>query len=164
MADTESAEMCMFRVPGRYRALIIQIIERLPEGWDDLAVWSMRVGEDPPPGVYARVQPDEVTAADEVTSFTIEIFPSMMGLLSDEACRWVIAHEFAHIASGVRHASLVIRGKRYIRVTGETYREAPTTDGYENSAESIALAWGFGPEHKAWLTDNEKLAESPEIT
>ncbi len=60
-----------------------------------------------------------------VIPYVITIYPSLLDRLSDSACRWVFAHECAHIASKLRSGSIVIGGKPYTRLCGDEYVEAP---------------------------------------
>lgn len=107
------------------------------------------------PRGYASVIPDEESAGETVTSYTLTIFPAWLDRLSDLACHWVFAHELGHIALGLRFGSIVIKGKPYTR-HGDFYEEAPPQNIHEDAADRIALEWGFDSALQAFLEEDSR--------
>jgi hypothetical protein len=140
-------------VPERYKRIAIEVASRLPEGWDEHAEWSVEVGSNEHPKGYASVMRDEEGAGDTCTTYWIQIYPSLMDDLSDSACRWVFAHEFAHIASKLSMGSIVIKGEPYTRTHGNEYVKASPENVHEDAADKIALNWGFDCELMSFLAD-----------
>ena len=103
---------------------------------------------------------DEADDEDEETgvAYTIRIFPALMDRLSDDACRYVFAHEFAHVASKLRFGSITVAGKRCTRVAGDLYQEAPSKIEHEDKADQIALE-GFDRELQAFLREDSGFEE-----
>ena len=128
----------------------------MPQGWDDHAQWTVELGTQANPPGYANVLAEEESAGDLVTNYVVSIFPSMLDRLSDVACRWIFAHELAHVASKLRQGSILVNGKPYTKLAGETYVEAPklSKTAHEDAADSIALEWGFDRERQAFLTED----------
>ena len=144
-------------VPPRYMRLIREVAERLPEGWDDHAEWTITANTAANSRGYANVLPFEEGAGEYVTDYVVMIYPAMLGRLSDPAARWVFAHEFGHIASKLRQGSITLFGKAYTRGRGNEYIEAPSKNIQEDAADRIALEWGFGVELQAFLQEEELL-------
>ena len=140
-------------VPPRYRRLLREVAERLPKGWDDHAEWEVESNPDQHPQGYACVLQYEEGARETVMNYTVTIFPGLLDRLSDSACRWVFAHEFAHIASKVRTGSIAIGGRPYTRVSGAEYVEAPSKKVHEDAADRIAMDWGFDRELLTFLDE-----------
>ena len=82
---------------------------------------------------------------------------TLLNRLSDPACRYAIAHELGHVASGLPQGSILIEGKPHTKVKGTTdeYEEAPATEDQEDVAEKIAMEWGFTGELTTWLKEDE---------
>ena len=90
----------------------------------------------------------------EISCYEIVVFPSLMDQLSDTACLWVIAHELGHAASGLPCGVFTIMGKPYTRIgDSDEYEEVPPLEVHEATANRIALEWGFGLEHRTFLTE-----------
>ncbi len=125
-------------VPERYRRLVLDVLQRLPDGWARGEDWSVTVSGEQAPRGFAH------TAAAAVV-----LYPAMLDTLSDAACRWAIAHEFGHVAPVLpRHA--VIAGGHYLYVGGRWQASAATPERleqlYEDHADQLAAEWGFGSE------------------
>jgi hypothetical protein len=142
-------------VPERYKRIAMEVALSLPEGWDDRAEWDVEVGSDEHPRCYASTLAEEEAAGETCTPYVIKIYPLMMDRLSESACRWVFAHEFAHIASKIRMGSIVVDGKPYTRTHGNEYKEAPSRNVHEDAADKIALDWGFDRELMSFLAEDK---------
>ena len=68
------------------------------------------------------------------------LYPPHLDRLSDAACRAVMAHEFAHVASGLPSGIIKIRGKRYSES--------------KDATDMIVLEWGFSEECQALLRED----------
>jgi hypothetical protein len=108
-----------------------------------------------PPG-YANTFRHDEEGGEYVTPYVVTAFPVLMNRLSDAACRWVIAHELGHIASRLPFGSIVIHGKLYTPVKGTAgeYELAPRKEIQEDTADSIALEWGFDSELQAFFAED----------
>ena len=97
---------------------------------------------------------EEEVGPDDTQTWEITLYPGLLNPLSDSACRWVIAHEFGHVASGLSTGSVVIGGHPFTRVKGavDCYEEAPQQE-HEDAANTIALNWGFKTEEEAFLDE-----------
>lgn len=93
-----------------------------------------------------------------VTTYTVQIFPSLLDRLSESASRWVFAQEFAHIASKLPFCSIVMKGRPYAKQARDFYVEAPGKNAHEDAADKITLEWGFDRELQAFLTEDGKSA------
>jgi hypothetical protein len=144
-------------LPDRYKRLCREVVFRLPSEWDSEVEWSVDTDREPSPGGYANVLREE-EAADLITPCEITLYPALMDRLSDAACRWVIAHEFAHAASGIPCGSITIDGKPHTRVKGtvDLYEQVPAKKVHEDAADRIAMDWGFTSELPAFLIDDAR--------
>ena len=142
-------------LPDSYKRLCREVVFRLPWGWDTDAEWAVTVDWDQNTRGYISVLREEKPAGGLATNYMIAVYPTLMDRLSDCACRWVFAHEFAYIRSGFRCGSIVIRGKPYTRVSGSTnrYEEGPPKNVQEDAADRIAMDWGFTSELTAFLAE-----------
>jgi hypothetical protein len=133
--------------------LTVEVLFRLPEGWDDERTWSVTTGRKQSPKGYAYVLREEEGEGETEQLWSMTLLPSLLDKLSDSAVHWVIAHEFGHIASGLPTGSLGIEGTAHTRVKGtvDRYEPAPEKAIHEDAADSIALSWGFSEELHAFL-------------
>jgi len=138
-------------LPEPYGRLCQEVVFRLPWDWDENETWDVTVDWVASSQCYASVLREE--DADGAPC-TITVYPALMDRLSDPACRWVFAHEFAHIASGLRVGSIVVHGKPYTQVRAGEYEAAPAKTVHEDAADRIAMEWGFTSEHTAWLAED----------
>jgi len=144
-------------LPDRYRRLVEEVLLRLPEGWDERVEWSAEgSGEEHPPcyGSALRLEEDETDGGMQLWEVTL--YPALLDRLSDPACCWVIAHEFAHVASGLPVGSVLVGGKPLTRIKGtvDQYQEAATKTDSEVAADRIALEWGFDAERQVFPTED----------
>jgi len=91
-------------------------------------------------------------------------------LLSGPAARWVIAHELAHVVSGLRTGNLVIGGVPMTEMRPNYFEAASPKDKYEDAADMLTTSWGFTegstaiPQRNGQLTRDQGLfamASSP---
>ncbi len=143
--------------PERYRRLVADVLWRLPEDWDAARTWGVEFSDDPGPRGYASARREEEGEGEIEQLWFVTLYPALLDRLSDAACRWVIAHELGHVASGLPHGSVLIEGKPYTKVKGTTdeYEEAPATEDQEDVASKIAMEWGFTGELTVWLKEDE---------
>ena len=91
-------------LPVRYRRLAERVWLRLPEDWDSHAHWEIVVGDIPSDvDTYlagAQRLPHEGSPYD-LQRWTIRLVPSVLDRLTDDEVMRVLAHEFAHVASGL---------------------------------------------------------------
>lgn len=147
----------------RYQRLVREVYERIPHAdriFEYRTIALQESNEKAPKG-YARVTREEESETlpsevdfppDQIWAMTL--FPIRLDRLSDTAARWVIAHEFAHIASGLRTGSVVKKGIAYTQQSPGIYHQAPPTSMHEDSASLLALEWGFDSELQAWLLED----------
>jgi hypothetical protein len=141
-------------IPQRYKRLGSEVALAIPEGWDDHAEWTVDVGSMENPRGYASVLPFEEDPGDLARLYMVQIFPSLMDRLSDSACRWVIAHALAHIASKLRFGSIVIQGVPHTELHKDEYVPVPPKSVQEDAANNISLGWGFDREMQAFLIED----------
>lgn len=101
-----------------------EVLWRLPDGWDQHAHWYVEVGEEGSPLGPGSARRREEEEDDEGYQYwDVNLYPALLDRLSDPACRWVIAHELAHVASGIPTGSVVLGGRLYTRIkgTGDQY-------------------------------------------
>jgi hypothetical protein len=143
---------------SRYYQLTQAVLKRLPENWDLYRTYSFELSESLPfkPGVGASAQrlEESETAPDMIRSeqcWVITIYEQTLSTLSDDAVKWVIAHELGHVASGLPCGSLTIGRTHFTRIGGDTYRPitADEKEMHEFVADAIARAWGFWDEEEA---------------
>ncbi len=145
----------------RYRRLVTEVLWRLPEGWDEARDWFVESSPKSNPRGYASAGHEEEFDGEIYQQWVITLYPALLELLSDVACRWVIAHEFGHVASGLSMGSISIDGTRFspVKGTANEYEEATSTDDHEDVAEGIAMEWGFSSELTTFLKEeDEKLS------
>ena len=84
--------------------------------------------------------------------WTITLYEQSLSGLSDDAVKWVIAHELGHVAAGVPCASWGVGEIRLTKITADISRliMADETEMHEFIADTIARAWGFWDEEEAW--------------
>lgn len=148
-------------VPNRYRRLVGEILWRLPEAWDVHADWSLDISLKQRSRRYGstlRIEEGKGDAEKTVQHWVVTLNPVLLYRLSDTACRWVIAHEFGHVASGFPTRSIIIGGKPGARVKGtaEENEEAPPQKAHEDAADQHALQWGFSEELQAFLDEESR--------
>lgn len=132
-------------VPDRYRRLLFEVALRLPDGWDYYATWTVEAEwEENPLGIYAHVVLE--AEGESENQYIIKIHPSVMDRLSDAACRGIFAHELGHIATKLLHELTTGRGKVYVKTEEGEYVPMPAEQIREDSADTIALRWGFDRE------------------
>ncbi len=145
-------------VPDRYRYLVTDVLWRLPEGWDAARTWVVEVSDHPKPGAYASADRLEEFDGEIEQLWTVTLYPALLDQLSDPACRYVIAHEFGHVASGLPVGSIMIKGKWFTKIKGTTdqYEKVPTSEDHEDVAEKIAMEWGFSGELTTLFKDENE--------
>jgi hypothetical protein len=119
---------------GRYRSLAIEVFLRLPDGWDSHAHWTMCAGEithivDVYLGGARRLKAEP----GDPQLWEIRLVQQTLDRYSDAAVRWVIAHEFAHVATGLP--------------TDPRERDDALC---EDRADHLAALWGFQKEQDAF--------------
>jgi hypothetical protein len=147
-------------LPERYRRLCCEVLVKLPSGWDQAADWIVIV-DLPEAGEsddYGSIRDEEETSDDGIRLYTvIKIYLDQMDRLSDAAWGWVIACKFAHVASRLLHGTITVRGKLYSQVPGavDEYEETPATANvvHMDTADRIAMGWGFSAELAAFLAE-----------
>lgn len=147
----------------RYQRLVREVYERIPNAdrvFDYRTIAIEESGERSPKGYACVLREEECETLPSEVDFPpnqiwmMTLFPSLLDRLSDAAARWALAHEFAHIASGLRGGSFRIDGVRYTQQSPDVYVPAPSDDIQEDSAEQLALEWGFDSELQAWLLED----------
>jgi len=146
-------------LPERYQRLVTEVVFRLPAEWDANVEWSAGLDLKQNPSCYGsalRQEETEEDYADAIQVWEISLYPNLLDRLSDAACRWMIAHEFGHVASGLPTGSITIAGIPLTRVRGavDCYVEVPIKDDHEDAANGIALKWGFKTEREAFITED----------
>jgi hypothetical protein len=128
-------------VPPRYCRLVAEVFLRLPEGWDSHAHW-MLVAANIESGVDVLLAGARLLEAEsgDLQLWEVQLDPTRLERFSDAAVRWVIAHELAHVASG-----LPTDKHRRDDVLGE------------DRADHFATLWGFQEERDAFETENAAL-------
>ena len=144
-------------VPERYRRLVADVLWRLPEAWDAAREWSVEISSETTPRGYASARHEEGTEEETEQSWIVTLYPALLDQLSDAACRYVIAHEVGHVASGLTQGSIKIKGKWYSKIKGtrDQYEEASTSEDHEDVAEKIAIEWGFSSDLTTFLKEDQ---------
>ena len=119
-------------LPPRYRRLAAEVFLRLPDGWDSHAHWTMSACEIASEGDVYLAGAHRVKG-DWLQLWEIKLVPRALDRYSDAAVRWVIAHECAHVATGLS--------------TDPRERDA---DLYEDRADHLASFYGFEEDHEAY--------------
>ena len=121
-------------LPPRYRHLAADVVLRLPEGWDSHAHWTMCAGDiSATHDVHqAGVRLLEQERGD-LQLWEVRLVPAALDGYSDAAIQWVIAHELAHVSSGLP--------------TDKHQRDDVLC---EDRADHLATLWGFQPERAAY--------------
>ena len=136
-------------VPERYRHLVEEVLRRLPPGWAGDETLSVVSSDDPAPLGFACVVYERAARAwGEV----VTLYPALLDRLSEAACRWVIAHEFGHVAARLPQLGrLAGRACLYVGGRWRISRADPKRlkDLYEEAANHLAVTWGF---EKDWDT------------
>jgi hypothetical protein len=158
--------ICAGGLSGRYRALFREVLDRLPNGWDDLRTFVFGIEQGTPGyGCALRFEEGEDLARDDIEGhgepdWAVTLFPALLHRISDPAVRWVIAHELGHVASGCA-CGIVIDGRPVTLIPGTTdqYREISPVekDHNERLANAIARAWGFWEEERAFRAEEVRL-------
>src|SRR5262249_41508139 len=110
-------EQCAGALSGRYRALLREIFDRLPSGWDEPRTFSVAIGGGAP-GFGCALRFDEGEDTDDPMGeqlWLVTLYPALLDKLSDAAVRWVIGHELAHVASGCV-CGIVVDGRAVTRI------------------------------------------------
>lgn len=162
-------EMLTSHLSERMKRLCRDVLERLPPDWDDHRTFDIGESDDRPSPRPGTVGYGSAGRDEEGESLQSELPPDVkpeqcwrvtlyvkhLALLSDQAVRWVIAHELGHVASGLRTGSLVIGDIPVTRVTADCYEPAPARNHHEDAADTIALGWGFTEELQRFLAETE---------
>ena len=110
-------------LPDRYARLAEDVVLSLPEEWDNHATWEIGIadaewlasfGRVDAADTYAgarRVETDDNEEGSDSQLWEVKLCPERIDGLSDAACRYLIAHELGHVASGLYPWSL----KRFTR-------------------------------------------------
>jgi len=144
----------------RLKRLCREVLRRLPAGWDEYRTICFGESEDrptPSPDTigYASAHRDEEEESHEwelppgvppEQCWTITLYREHLALLSDEACRYVIAHELGHAASGLRTGGIVVAGRPYTQTAPGQYEPPPGKSQHEDAADRLALQWEFSEE------------------
>lgn len=91
------------------------------------------------------VEPDQ--------GWIVTLYRRNLDTLSDAAVGWVIAHELAHVASGLQTGSIVVGGVPLTQTGRGQYNPAPSQETHEDAADGIAFQWGFSNELQSYLTE-----------
>src|SRR5688572_6258927 len=91
---------------SRYYQLAEAVLNRLPETYNfELSDWLPSV----PGGYGSALREEELETETEMIHseqrWTITLYEQSLSGLSDDAVKWVIAHELGHVAAGVPCAS-----------------------------------------------------------
>lgn len=134
-------------VPERYVHLIKDVLRRLPLGWDRGVLWRVTASNDQPSKGFAYV------SSTDRAVMVVTLYPGKMNQLSDDACRFVIAHEFGHVAPTLPlHA--VINGRHYLFVDGKWKISSASAERleelYEDVADLLVEDWGLTQEAAAF--------------
>jgi Peptidase family M48 len=159
-------QMVAGALSGRYKAVVREVLQRLPDGWDEPRTFAIGI-EQGSPGYACALRFEEVETMDPddleghgEQDWQVTLYPALLDKLSDQAVRWVIAHELGHVASGCV-CGIVINGRAHTRIPGTTdqYREISTAEKERNErlANAIARAWGFWTEEQAFRAEEERL-------
>jgi hypothetical protein len=154
---------------SRYRPLLRQVLDRLPEGWDEFRTFGVEPQAGAPVQGYASAyRIEEIESADGQDEarteqmWVVTVYPEWLDRFSDEAVRWVIVHELGHVASGCR-CGVVIGGRRMTRAWGteDTYRDLTPAEAEANerTADAIGRAWGFWSEEEQFKREVANLTE-----
>ena len=153
----------------RMRRLCRDVLLRLPEGWDEYRSFHIEESQDVPtqPGgkigyanalryEEAESLPSEMPDGVDIEQcWTVKLFVKHLALLSDVAVCWGIAHELAHIASGLNTGSMTIGNVPMTQVSPGHYEPAPPTDLLEEAANLTAESWGFSEERQRFLSETK---------
>jgi hypothetical protein len=154
----------------RLRLLCQEVLDRLPEGWNEhreIDIEQLDEIPAPPPsgGIgYAsclreeegETLPDELPEGIEPEQiYLVTLYRKNLDRLSDKAVQWAIAHELAHAASGLPTGSIVIDGIPYTQVAPDQYVSAPGKDEHEDTADGLAMQWGFTENLQCFLSETE---------
>jgi hypothetical protein len=149
-------------VSDRYRLLVMEVLGRLPEGWVGGRVVSVSTADDPTPRGFAYTT--KMTGA-LFPACQVTLFPARMGALSDAACLWVIAHEFAHVTSPVPPQAMIggrlcpYRGHGRWRLSPLRPEELQGKE--EDLADAQACHWGFREEADVFGQEQAEILSSP---
>lgn len=151
----------------RYQRLVREVYQRIPNAdriFKYRTIDIVESGGDPLcEGACADTRrleagetlPSETDGPPEQT-WLMTLYRKMLDPYSDAAVRWVIAHEFGHIASGLRTGSVVVGGEAYRQQSPDVYVPAPSKMIHEDAATEYALMeWGFDVELQACLRESE---------
>jgi hypothetical protein len=167
MDDTTFNAVAASIPPGsRYRLLLRKVLERLPVGWDRLRQFCVLTADGTPASGYAcsyRFEETELDwgeRADRISQiWEVTLFPGWLNRLSDDAVKWVIAHECGHIASGCA-CGVFVDGRLQTRVYGtDEWRDLSEEEAHfnEKMANAIARAWAFWDEEDAFIREEPTL-------
>jgi hypothetical protein len=161
---------------ARIAALVHSVLERLPDSWDLYRTFDFELSDLKPDVGYASCLREEEAESGPLPGmpeghheqcWTVTLYRPWLAVFSDEASRWIIAHELGHVASGIACGSLVFGGRPYTRMSGTTdqYREVTPEEkqGGEKIADAIARAWGFWLEEEAFASEAQGLKESGSV-
>ena len=120
--------------PGsRYRAILRQVLERLPAGWDESRPFGMLL--QPAGPAYASVNGFLIDDQDDVPQWLVVLSAYGLDRLSDRAVSWVLAHALAHVTS----ESPCGRGGRIVRAV-DSYRILSDVEIAINEGTADAIA------------------------
>ncbi len=140
-------------VPARYRRIVTDVLWRLPEAWDAAREWSVEISAETTPRGYASARHEDESDGEIEQVWIVTLYPELLDRLSDAACRYIIAHEFGHVASGLSMGCISIYGTRYspVKGTANEFEEVTSTDDQEDVANLMAMDWGFSSELAIFL-------------
>jgi hypothetical protein len=157
---------------ARIAALVRSVLKRLPDSWDLYRTFHFELSDRKPDKGYASCQRDEESDGSPEPGmpeghyeqyWAVTLYRPWLTDFSDEASRWVIAHELGHVASGMATGCIVSGGRPGTRVSGtaDEYREITPeeTQAGEKVADAIARAWGFWLEEEAFEAESQTLKE-----
>jgi hypothetical protein len=157
------------KVPeGRYRTLLRQVLDRLPEGWDDYRTFDVQLSDEMPERGYASARRDEalesgnedpIVEDNTAQVWEIILYRPWLDRFPDEAVAWVIAHELGHVASGIPCGIGTNEGSPITRIPGtlDEYRLITPEERarHEGTADGIARDWGFSHEQEAFESEGK---------
>ena len=157
---------------GRFHVLCSEVLNRLPPEWDEFRTFDFQESQEVPKpdgeegfvgfAKCLRCEDEEELPAElpdgEETEqiWTVTVYTNPLSGLTDAAAKWAIAHELAHVASGLPTGSWVIGRIPMTQTEPGVYEPAPPKDGRDDAAESIAMNWGFTNELQAFLRETDR--------
>jgi hypothetical protein len=120
---------------ARYQCLANEVLGRLPSGWHADRVVRLEESREtshlpqgrPAVACTARLQFKSEEA------WIVTLYTSCLDMLSDEAVRWILAHELGRVLS---------------KPDQSWRRKVNSTSTQDQRAEALALGWGFAGERR----------------